>query len=288
MLAWTLMLGSVMLLATVVGRRVSLTAALLLVVPAALSTDLVDFAESVPHALSMTATSLAAAGVWMVVSRRTDLPTIAAAGLVAGSVSAFVDLMVLFPGAWALVVTLTIVAAHLAGWRRMRLFKAALTAGASWIAGLAFTWMAKWVIAGFTIGFGTMISSVRNQIQIRVRGGHELVASTFGEAIRLNVGYWLLRPMGRLVVGAGLVLAVWLVIRGLRRKTLDHPSLWMVTGASLIPLVWFELLPNHTQIHFWITYKSLGLAMGAGLFGLFALSRPGSARIDAAQPHAGT
>ena len=34
---------------------------------------------------------------------------------------------------------------------------------------------------------------------------------------------------------------------------------------ALLPFVWFEIASNHSQIHYWFTYRSIPIALGVAL-----------------------
>ncbi|GMQ98773.1 MAG: hypothetical protein BMS9Abin17_1301 [Acidimicrobiia bacterium] len=278
-------------LAVLVGRVTSVAAALLLITPVLVSTDFVDLGESVPHALAMAATLASASLAWVIVRRRPSLFWMAAAALFAGSLSAFVDLMVFLPGTWALVSVVILVAALTRGWRSFRLLTAGIVAVTAWLVGLAFTWGTKWFLAGATVGFRTVFVNIRDQVGFRLNGDSTTVTEGFGAATRLNVGYWLDRPLGTMIVLASLAAAVFFVIRGVRSGRMSGWTALILAAPAFIPLVWYEILSSHSQIHYWITYKSLGLALGALLFGLFVAMRPPQHRtpssdvIDLREPH---
>jgi len=274
LIALALAAVSLAALAVLVGRVTSVAAALLLIAPVLLSTGFVDLGESVPHALAMAATLASASVAWVLVRRRPSIFWMAAAALFAGSLSAFVDLMVFLPGAWALVSVLILVAAFTRGWRSFKLLTAGIVAVTAWLVGLAFTWGTQWFLAGALVGFRTVFVNIRDQVGFRLNGDATIVTEGFGAATRLNVGYWLDRPFGTILVLVGLTAAMIFVIRGVSSGRMHVSTALIIAAPAFIPLVWYEILSSHSQIHFWITYKSLGLALGALLFGLFVAMKP--------------
>ena len=106
----------------------------------------------------------------------------------------------------------------------------------------------------------------------RLQGEYVSVYPEIGTAIQRNLVHWLDRPLGMVVVFAGLCAIAVMVFKGLRSKNLQLSSLIILLSPMLIPLVWFEVLSNHSQIHFSITYKSLGLTLGIVLFALYVSS----------------
>jgi len=265
----TLALAATAIIATTVAisRSTSILAALALVAPVFLTSDLVDVAESVPHAIATAACWAAGFFAWISIGRKRNLARIATVGVLAGAVAAFLDLMVLIPGTLALISILVLVSTWIHGWRGRRLLAGGVVASAAWSIGFVATWVTKWLVAGLVLGFGAVAADVRTQVSFRVTGEHSSVVEAFGRATRLNVEYWLNRPLGFLIP-LGIAAAAYLAIRGLRRKTVHWSLLLLLIGLSVAPLVWYEALSNHSQIHFWITYKSLPIAFGALLFAL--------------------
>ena len=262
-LAVTAMIGTTV----AVAKNTSMTAAVVLVAPALLTSDFVDLGESLPHAIGAAACWGAAWLAWLAIQRRQSLMRIAAIGVVTGVVAAFFDLMVFIPGTLALISILMVVATWMHGWRGRQLFGAGVVASVSWFLAFAITWATKWFIAGFVVGFGEVLETVRDQVSFRVDGEFNSVVDVLGEAARLNVSYWVDRPLGFLIP-IGLVAAVVLAWRALRRRLVDPLYVVVVASLAVVPLLWYEALSSHSQIHFWITYKSLPLAIGALLFAL--------------------
>jgi hypothetical protein len=267
MIAMALVATTIVLTAMSVARDTSLAGAIVLVAPAFVTSDLIDIAESLPHALATAACWGAAFMAWQGLRNKRDLRRVATISVVAGSASAFFDLMVLIPGTMALVTTLVVVSLWTHTWRGRRLFLAGLLAGGTWILGFVGTWMMKWVVASVFVGFDDVVRNVTEQVLFRVAGEHTAVADVFGVASRMNVDYWLQRPLGFLVP-VGVIVALSLAIRAWRKGIAEPSYLVLLLGLAMAPLVWYEVLSSHSQIHFWITYKSLPLAFGALLFAL--------------------
>jgi hypothetical protein len=274
MTALVLMLASIIGLVLLVGRDTTHSAALLLVAPLILSTGFIDFPESTPHALAMATVALGALVTWVLVMNQSNLKNMVVGGLFAGSLAAYVDLMVLFSGSMAWVIFLIMAAAYQHGWRGFRLLMAGTIAGLSWVIGFATTWCCKWIIAGTVVGFDTVFKNVFHQVSFRLNGEWNSVSHIYGEAARLNIDYWLDRPLGTLVVVAGLVAAGVFLIRGLSNHSMSLASATILTVPVFVPILWFEALSNHSQIHFWFTYRSLALALGGLLFVLYVASCP--------------
>ncbi len=254
------------------SRDTDFTAVALLSIPIVLSTDFVDLAESTTHAIAFGTLMLSMALAWKLISNRPTLVSMFAGGVIAGCFCTYFDLMVFFPGSLAMVTTLSLVKAHMTGWRTFKLFMSAVAAGTGWMIGFAFTWGSKWLLAMATLGSENVYSTVKTQIAFRLSGEYVSVYPEMGTAIERNLVHWLDRPLGTVVVFAGFCAIAVMVFKGLRSKNLQLSSLIILLSPMLIPLVWFEVLSNHSQIHFSITYKSLGLTLGIVLFALYVSS----------------
>jgi hypothetical protein len=267
MVALMLAVTALVFTGVAVTRDTSITAAVILIAPTALTSDFVDLGESLPHAIAAAACWGAAGLAWLSLQRKQSLPHIGMVGVLTGAVSAFFDLMVFIPGTLGLVSTLIVVATWIRGWRGRKLLAAGLTASVTWFVGFALTWATKWIVAGFVVGFAEVVQTVREQVSFRVSGDYTSVVDRFGEASRLNVAYWLERPLGFLVL-VGLAVGFVLAARALISRRVEPIYALVSVGLAIVPLIWYEALSNHSQIHFWITYKSLPLALGALLFSL--------------------
>ena len=61
----------------------------------------------------------------------------------------------------------------------------------------------------------------------------------------------------------------------------------IIASPAVIPLVWYEILKNHSQVHVWFTYRSIALVIGivaaAAVIGLRPLADAARAVTDDAQ-----
>ena len=186
------------------SKDTDFTAVALLAIPIVLSTAFVDLAESTTHAIAFGTLMLSMALAWKLISSRPILVSMFAGGVIAGCFCTYFDLMVFFPGSPAMVTTLSLVKAHMIGWRKFKLFMSAVAAGIGWIIGFAFTWGSKWLLAMAALGSDNVYSTVKTQIAFRLQGEYVSVYPEIGTAIERNVVHWLDRPLGMVVVFAGL------------------------------------------------------------------------------------
>ncbi len=131
----------------------------------------------------------------------------------------------------------------------------------AWIAGFAWIWFAKWVIAAIVIGYDTVRFVITTQAEERLSGEVDGADAGVFAGVSAAWGQWRLQPLTTWVVlGLGLVAVVALVRRGDARTTWQ---LRLVLGAAaVIPPIWHVVMRSHTAVHFWFTYRSFAVAFG--------------------------
>lgn len=259
-----LLATAVAAMGSAVGRRFGPVAVLLLTGPALLTTDLIIGGGSMTQALGL-ATSWV--GGWLALHVVASRPTWRAAGLVAalaGCISAYIDLMTTMPGALAITAvgaTLGLSAAGLAA-TTTEAWRVPLAAVVGWPVGLVWMWASKWAFAAAVLGLDPVVDNVRDQIQFRLSGDDEYVSSVRTRGLTDSVEMWWRQPLTPWVVVAlvGVLAAV-----AIRRRP-DRSTIIAIGRRVLIVAVpvaaWFVALNNHSQIHAWMVYRSLALAVG--------------------------
>ena len=134
----------------------------------------------------------------------------------------------------------------------------------SWGLGYSTTWIAKWIIASYVL----KTSVIQNAIQasfFRVAGNSQYPVNYY-EAVMRNVRVFLLGIGPK----AGIVLLV-LVLVIFRVKGIlsfqgwrDFKSRCYYQWGRIVPLIlvavmpyiWYLILANHSQIHFWFTFRN--------------------------------
>lgn len=134
--------------------------------------------------------------------------------------------------------------------------------GLAWLIGYAGTWIAKWAV-GSVILQENLFQSAIKQIFLRT-GGTEGEVLEYSEILRKLLGamfpsyVW---PLLALVIIALVVAGVW--SKGITiAKIVNHSVLLMM---SIVPFVWFFILQNHNQHHYYFTYRNLAITI-LGIF----------------------
>lgn len=242
-----------------------------LMIPLVLTTDLADTPLSMQHAIALAA-AFGGGGLMFWAARRSSGSARACmlAAIVAGSCYAFFDLLTNPPLCWSLVITASALATYGAAhapMRRQRILKAMGLSGAGWIAGYVVTWSSKWLIAAAFLGPSRVLDNVRSEASFRLRGATPGLDSRLGTAINQNLYEWLGGRPFRLVIVIALiaiVVALLILIVG-RAGPVRLIDVSLLALPAVLPVVWDEVLRNHSIFHAWFVYRSLAMSAGIGV-----------------------
>jgi hypothetical protein len=277
LLAFGALLATTALLARQVRAVAGGPAALGLLGPLIITTDYPELVGVAHHAVALTV-ALGGASLALAVSTRgPSVERVWFSAVLAGAAFVYVDLLTIVPGAWLLPAAMTMLAARVAGATAPRLLRLGVVSGVGWFVGYAGMWLGKWVFAAAVLGGRRVRDDVRSTIEERINGESRFSEPRFGAAISDNVDFWLDRPLARLVVLAG-VIVIAVAIRRIVRTggSAGLTPAAIAAGPALVPIVWFEILSNHSQIHNWFTYRSQPIAFGVVLLAVLT-PNPGRA-----------
>ncbi|WP_195849195.1 hypothetical protein [Arsenicicoccus cauae] len=279
LVSFGLLAASVVGLWEAVRRRRGGLAAVALLAPLVLGTNLVTSPLAYTHALSLAA----ALGLAAVVLRwGNPVPRLLALTVLSGGLYVFIDFLT-NPGlAWSLTAAAAVLTARRdeTAWGRVGRL---VCGGAGWAVGYGATWMAKWLIVGIHSGFGAIRREISEVGGSRLSGTMEgRVDLSPGAAVLKNWRTWMEVPTAGTLAGACLVLlVVGLVVGLVRRHALLEPLL-LVVCAAIVP-VWYEVLKNHSQIHAFFTYRSM--AGAAGILAMAGATLLASRRVGSSRRH---
>jgi hypothetical protein len=269
-----------------VGRLANPAAAVALLAPLVVTTDYAELSHVAHHALALAVALAGAELALFAAEREATLVRSWFVAMIAGAAFVYVDLLTNVPGAWILVVATTVLGLRSAGTGARRVVAFGLTTGLGWLVGYAGMWLGKWAFAAAIVGRDRVWDDVRSTIEKRIDGESQWSEDRFGAAIGDNVDAWLDRPFTWIVLVASVVVIGAALTRMIR--TDDSGQLWMTAIAAapaLLPFLWFEVASNHSQIHYWFTYRSLPIALGVVLLAVLtenskrcAASPPGTFR----------
>ena len=272
LLFWTA-IGALALFARRLWRYHGFWAPIALLGPFLLTTDTVELSRSIPHGVPVVVALL---GAWWLHRLSSDEGRsnleVASAAFLVGSAYLFVDLLTTPPGAWALCTGSAMLAAANHMKNREIALRGSLTA-AAWIFGWTWTWVSKWVLAALLLGYDEVRRNIGGAIEDRVGGERDYIELAWFNPIERNLTTWWAHPLTPPVVAGIIVLAVVLARRN------DFPATWrtrlLIAAPAAIPLIWFEVLRNHSLVHGFV-YRSLGVS--AGLIALALIIGPKSLR----------
>lgn len=134
-----------------------------------------------------------------------------------------------------------------------------------WAAGYALTWMSKWVIATLLTSESVVKDSI-SQFLLRTDDvvQTESISRLFAMIHNISQVSW---------VGAGILILVLvgLAIIRFRREGMQTAVLCLL--MAIPPLLWYLALANHSQVHFWFTYRSMAVVLMAVFFSIASLIR---------------
>jgi hypothetical protein len=175
-----------------------------------------------------------------------------------GSVFNFVDFLVNPP--WMpMLLAFFVMATPAPISRRQKLAIALLCVGA-WFGGYAVTWLSKWLCAYLVDPTFDIRTDVLTAMVFRLDGSDAKVIHVPLVAT--------LKTFGACFASWGLPLFaffVFVVVRSLRGRNLDRTQMLWRAWPVLIPIVWFEVLSNHTQIHTFFVVRSAAAAIGVAV-----------------------
>lgn len=250
--------------------------------PAILTADVLEVHASIPQAIAWACAFGSAVLAMALLAPRGRPPRVSpvrllVVGIMCGSLVAYFDLMIAMAANLCFLLTLTLLLSQQQQGPTSKWLKsigAVVASGAGWLVGLATTWLSKWLIAAAFLGTDTVVENVKHQVGFRINGESQYAPGGFGSAARSNVAVWTdSRLVVLVLVATAAALGFW-TLRAWRRRTLQPMTLLLYAAVSLSVPVWFELLSSHSQIHNWLTYRSLAASLSAVTIGVIQATRP--------------
>ncbi|MEC6747666.1 hypothetical protein VXN63_03870 [Marinilactibacillus sp. XAAS-LB27] len=122
-----------------------------------------------------------------------------------------------------------------------------------WGLGYGITWLLKWTIASVVLQ-KNIISDAITQILFRTEGDESWPIS---RPYMLRINFELMFNKLNLLV-IGLIVVALVCFLFMKRKTIKRGiNLYLlgILSIGMMPYVWYLTLANHSQIHFWFTYR---------------------------------
>lgn len=147
-----------------------------------------------------------------------------------------------------------------------------IKASCSWGLGYALTWIAKWGITVVVLGVRYFWRTM-SVVQYRLQGSEEEPLDRIG-TLRRNLKAWMNVQDGGviswskvvlLILAVFLLLALWKKVKDQKEVLAYLPILFVAS----YPYIWYLVMSNHSQIHYWYTYR----AQLVTLFGILMFIR---------------
>lgn len=122
-----------------------------------------------------------------------------------------------------------------------------------WGIGYGLTWFSKWCVASILLRKNVILDAL-NKALFRTEGNKEYPLNR-SEMLHNNLGL-ILNKFCLVVFTLFIIFVVVMVFykKNLLRRYLNKNALYLITVA-LLPYTWYEVLANHSQIHYWFTYR---------------------------------
>lgn len=148
--------------------------------------------------------------------------------------------------------------------------KMAVLGGISWLSGYALTWLSKWGIASLVLR-RNIVKEALDEIIFRTQGVGRgaVVPPDRMQALRANLSFEFSKANVSFVLLALItasIFVIWELVHH-RKIIISWQFIAIVVLTSLLPYVWYLVLANHSQIHFWFTFREQMISV----FGLFTV-----------------
>jgi hypothetical protein len=230
--------------------------------PVIFCSDYVRIWHVTPHTVS-TVVIIGGAGLFSIAIRyRASLVTLLLLSAIFGSIFNFVDFLVNPP--WMPMLLATFAMAVPGITMRERVVTALLCATA-WFGAYGLTWFAKWVAAYLVDPSFDIKADVLSTAMFRISGASMKVIQFPLVATAKMIG----SCMASWGVGFFILFTI-ISIQAVRNGNFDRRRFLLFAWPALIPVVWFEILSSHSQIHAFFVSRSEAAAIGVMFAAAFA------------------
>jgi hypothetical protein len=217
--------------------------------------DYVRIWHVTPHTVSTAIIMGGAAAFALAVRRRASTAVLVILSAAFGSIFNFADFLVNPPWMPMLLAFFVMAVPEPTDLRKKAAI--ALLCASTWFGAYAFTWFAKWVSAYLVDPAFDIKSDVLSTMTFRIAGDdvkvmHFPLVATL-KMLLTCVTSWGLPLAALFLVG---------VAKTLRGRKLDRKLFFFQAWPILIPVLWFETLSSHSQMHAFFVARSAAAALG--------------------------
>jgi hypothetical protein len=135
----------------------------------------------------------------------------------------------------------------------------------SWMLGYVFIWISKWLITSLLLGENRMIMNLK-QVLFWASGETSIDSCDRMCTVLLNTERMpIVAILGMVAIFVLIVAVIKMKKRNFNLFKLDIVLLLV----SVMPIVWFLIANNHSQVHYWMTYRILGVSVLAFLLVIY-------------------
>jgi len=142
---------------------------------------------------------------------------------------------------------------------RLQSLKRVIQYGISWSYGYFGMWAGKWILATLVTG-ENVLQEARDSTLYRIYGGGDMPASGIAlmwETIVRNMGVYFHGINGILLLVFSAAALILLTKKRVWRRWVKLAPAFGLVAA--VPFVWYALIRSHSYVHYWMTYKDLGV-----------------------------
>lgn len=127
-----------------------------------------------------------------------------------------------------------------------------------WAIGYGITWATKWVVATIVLK-KNIISNALSKILSRTSSEAGDIHISKIDAVKKNTDLLFDGFIIKLFI---IVLIIWFILFIVNRRK-NIINILPILVISIYPILWYIVLANHSYMHFWFTYRSLGVTVFA-------------------------
>lgn len=121
-----------------------------------------------------------------------------------------------------------------------------------WFIGYTFTWITKWIISDLFFNKDIIITSIK-QVKYRITG--QKITSI--DSIAYNIKYLNLKTHVIIINIILNIIRVFLPNKKEIKKDINNNEMIIYYLTALIPIIWYGIIPSHSRIHYFFTYRLL-------------------------------
>lgn len=159
-----------------------------------------------------------------------------------------------------------------------QILKSSISICVLWFLGYGLCWASKWALSSIITG-KNVFSDAINTMFFRTMGNEEYPVDRWGT---LKLNFRIFRSQARSLMWFNLILLlVLLVLACIYRTNLNkYKQMMFFVVVALFPYLWYFVLSNHSEIHYWFTYRAQIVSLFSILMALVNVINWGKLKSD--------